>query len=84
MRRARKLPLRVDVDSLEVSVAESRPSVPAIDLPVPFTGHRGLLSKLSDRPGKWGVSALSGVVAWPRYGGGLQKVVLMLPEVESP
>ena len=84
MWRARKLPLRVDVDSLEVSVAESRPSVPAIDLPAAFTGHRGLLSKLSDRPGKWGVSALSGVVAWPRYGGGLQKVVLMLPEVESP
>ena len=84
MWRARKLPLRIDVDTLEVSVAESAPPGQPIDLPEPFAEHRGLLTELSDRPGRWGVSSLLGVVAWPRYGGALQKVVLVLPEAKSP
>jgi hypothetical protein len=84
MWKARKLPLRIDVETLEVDVVASGPPQRPVDLPEPFSEHRVLLAKLSDRPGKWGVSALLGVVAWPRYGGALQKVSLILPDAEVP
>ena len=83
MWRAGVFPLRIDVDTLEVDVAKSRPKDRPIALPPPFAKHRDLLAPLSDRPGRWGVSSLLGVVSWPRRGGVLQKVMLIPPDPES-
>ncbi len=82
---ARRLPLRIDVDTLEVNVAESPPPGRPIDLPEPFAAHCDLLSSLPKNcpPVRWGISSILGVVAWPRYGGALKRVHLILPDTTS-